>query len=227
VRHTFIRIIFTVTFALSLAFQAAAQQCPSRAFPGAMKPNASCQPQPNCNTMVRPNLAMRPTRTAEGVPIRYVDVPIPNYANCGGNGYYNTYGYGYGSGGYGYGYGSGGYTNYNGGSINASAQPQQRVAPRRETTESAPPDPRSARNYQLRKALDRYARQNSVGGRIYLADESKKWLLSYTGAPVFSEDSATIPCLGKVSGGQDQPVLLTLRFDGQDVVDTAVIPQQR
>ncbi len=169
---------------------------------------------------------MVPARTASGVPIRYVNVPVPNFNNCAAqnNNAYNgaRYGYGY-SYGYGYGYGSSGY-NSSYSLSGSNSQPLQRQAARAETQSQAPPDPRSARDYSHRKALEQFARDNSVGGRIYLTKDSRNWLLTYNGPPIYSADSARIPCLGKVSDGLEQAVILTIKFDGQDVVETILEP---
>lgn len=161
--------------------------------------------------------------TATGVPIRYVDVPVPRNAGC-----YNGYaGYGYGGYGYGYGgYGYGGYS-YGIGSATPINQPSQRStrSSAARVSQPAPPDPRSARNYELRKALNKFARENSVGGRLYVAYDSKKWLLEYDGTPSFDEDTVTIPCIGKAAGGSDHRLTLTLRFDQLDDVTAEVGPR--
>lgn len=188
-----------------------------------------CQPKPQCPTpqfqSVYPTSRTlgiscptgRPTVTSTGVPIRYVDVPVPRTDYYYGNG-----GYGYGYGAFGYGYGGGGGIVVSPSSFSTA----RRKAPRRATRRAAQPDPRSARNYQLRKALNRFARENSVGGRLYVTtDSEQKWLLEYDGQPRFKEGMATIPCVGKLAGGQDRPLTLTLYFEDGEPVLAEVEPR--
>lgn len=171
-----------------------------------------CSSPSRSSSFSRPRCSSsRPSRTASGVPIRHVNVPVPR----GG------FGYGYGGYGYGYGYGGGAYGV-------ASPTPMYRPsrrATRRRTRTLAAPDPRSARNYQLRKALAKYARENSVGGRLYVASDSEKWLIQYDGTPRFSEGMATIPCIGKRAGGHDQRLTLTLHFDDDEAIQADVVPR--
>lgn len=94
-----------------------------------------------------------------------------------------------------------------------------------EVKKPAVPDSRTARDYKLRKALTRYARENSVAGRLYVTSGSKKWLIQYDGEPQLSQDQAVIPCLGKVAGGQDQRLLLTLHFEADVAVSATVEPR--
>ncbi len=143
------------------------------------------------------------SQTLSSAPVRHVDVPVPNYARCGNNNY------GYGAGGYYYGYGGYGYggVSYGVGTATPLSQPSQRRArSSNRVSRPAPPDPRSARNYELRKALNKFARENSVGGRLYWACDS------------FEEGMATIPCIGKTRGGEDRRLTLTLHFGQGDVI---------
>lgn len=153
-----------------------------------------------------------PNRTASGVPIRHVNVPVPNY--------------GYGYGGYGYGYGAYGW-GYSG---TAAPINQQGARPRtgrvqrtrKAKKEYAAPNPQTARNYQLRKALNKYSRENSVGGRLFLKSQKGNWLLAFDGQPRFEGYTAYIPCSAKNPSGFEEKVTLTLEFDGDRVVRSAL-----
>jgi len=190
---------------------------PVRALPtcGSTNPQAT-GPCPTVNSSIRP------TNTATSVPVRYVNVPVPNFNR--GNGY--GYGYGYGPGGFGYGYGYGGYNYGFSGSaapINAGgARPQtgqSRPAAKKETFQA---NPQTARNYQYRKALDAYARENSVGGKLFLNSPTGHWLLEYDGQPEFEANMAYIPCTARNPKGFEEKVTLTLEFDGNRVVRSAL-----
>lgn len=170
----------------------------------------------------------RPTHTSTGTPIRWVNVPVPNYASGGG---YGGYGYGYGGYGYGgYGYGGYGYGGYGFGSSGMSYSAAPSTVRRRSTRKAArratvAPDPGSARNYMFHKGVAEFTRKNSLGGKIYLADGGDKWLLQFNGAPVYSSQGVKIPCLGRQRGqDQDQSVLLILTFQGENVAAAKVEP---
>ena len=153
-----------------------------------------------CNSGVN-----RPTLTAGGVPVRYVDVPIPAYGGYGYNSYY-------------YPGGGGGYA--------APLEPNssyQRSAPRVQTErEALPPDPRSARNNTYRKLLEDFSRENSLGGRLYLKEGSESWLLELVGRAEYTDSRIIVPCLGKTKDGYDRPVLLTLEVYGDQIVDSRI-----
>ncbi len=159
----------------------------------------------------------RPSRTAGGTPIRYVDVPVPNYGG---------YGYGYG----GYGYGGYGYNNpyyYPGGGGGGYAQPidpNSSTYPRveQQEREPLPPDPRSARNNAYRKLLEEFSRENSLGGRLYVKEGTDNWLLELVGRAEYTDSRIIVPCLGKTKDGYDRPVLLTLEVAGGQIVDTNI-----
>lgn len=87
------------------------------------------------------------------------------------------------------------------------------------------PDPGSARNYMFHKGLAEFTRKNSLGGKLYLADEGDKWLLQFHGAPVYSSQGVKIQCLGHQTGqDQEQSVLLILTFQGENVASAKVEP---
>lgn len=172
----------------------ARHSAPSRAYSGTQQ----------CNN------AARPTRTAEGVPIRYVDVPIPNY------------GYGYG---YGFGYGS---YFYSGGSgqpapLDPNSSSLRRTAPRQAPRRDiSAPDPKVARDHTYRKLLDEFSRENSVGGKVYLKDGSDSWLLEFTGQPEYDNYAITVPCIGKTRDGFARRVLLSLKVSGDEIVSSEI-----
>ena len=197
---------------LSLVGGTSSAQCPNT------RPAKSARVAHQVPNKPRPchQVAPRPSRTSEGVPIRWVDVPIPAYATG------NYYRYGYG--GYGYGnYGSSAY-DYSDRLPNQQSRPR-RAARRKTTIEPLPVDPRTARNYKLRKALNTFARENSVGGRIYLNEGRQKWLLKFDGSPKFQNNSLSIPCLGKRKGQSDQKLTLVARYDGQKFIEATVLPR--
>ena len=188
---------------------------PVRALPNCR--NANTQATRPCPTV---NSSIRPTNTAPRVPVRHVNVPVPNFNRGYG------YGYGYGAGGYGYGYGYGAY----GYGFSGSAAPINAEGARPQTGQKRPaakrkvykPDPQTARNYQLRKALATYARENSVGGKLFLKAPNGNWLLEYDGQPEFEGNMAYVPCTAKNPKGFEEKVTLALEFDGNRVVRSAL-----
>ena len=155
----------------------------------------------------------RPTRTAGGTPIRYVDVPVPNY---GGYGYGGGFGYGYGYNPYYYPGGGGGYAP----PVDANSSSYPRVE--QEEREPIPPDPRSARNNIYRKLLEDFSRENSLGGRLYVKEGAESWLLEQVGRADYTDSRIIVPCLGKTRDGYDRPVLLTLEVAGGEIVDSSI-----
>jgi hypothetical protein len=151
--------------------------------------------------------------TAGGTPIRYVDVPVPNYG-----------GFGYGGFGSGYGYNPYYYPGGGGGGYAQPVDPNGSSYPRveQEEREPLPPDPRSARNNVYRKLLEDFSRENSLGGRLYLKEGTESWLLELVGRAEYTDSRIIVPCLGKTRDGYDRPVLLTLEVAGGQIVDSTI-----
>lgn len=201
---------------LSTPVTAQRADCPNQPRPQ-HAPRPQCQPGATANPP-----ALRPTRTADGVPIRYVNVPIPNYARFGtpyGNqfgGGYNAYYYQqiYGGGG-----GSQGYT---------AAPPTQPV---RRKAEPAKPDPRTRATHQFRKAYSKFVKENSLGGKLYLKQGKKRWIVRSAGKPVISGHVAEIPVYARLkSKGLERPYLLKLNFTDSNksvVTSASLVPQDK
>lgn len=94
----------------------------------------------------------------------------------------------------------------------------------------APPaPPTGVSEFTLRRALNKYAAANSVGGKLYLPSGKNRWMVRYNGDPVFGEDSISIPSMAqKVGSDQEIPVTLRLTVDPEtyDVVDVRLIKSQ-
>lgn len=194
------------------AVRTARPAAPSRSAPCRTSRPSQPAPRGACPGNVGHGLN-RPTRTADGTPIRYVDVPVPNYG-----------GFGFGGFGYGFGYNPYYYPGGGGGGYAPPIDPNSSSYPRveQEEREAIPPDPRSARNNAYRKLLEDFSRENSLGGRLYLKEGSESWFLELVGRAEYTESRIIVPCLGKTRDGYDRPVLLTLEVAEGQIVESNI-----
>ena len=211
-------ILSLIAGGLMISSPAYAQQgnCPNE------RRQQQCRPRPQCRqgTTVSPQV-VRPVRTQAGIPIRYVDVPIPTYARCG-TPYANQFGGGYNAYYYQQIYGGGG------GSPGYVAAPPQQVKPK---PEPAKPDPRTRATHQFRKAYSKFVRENSLGGKLYLKQGKKRWIVRSAGKPVITGQVAKIPVYARIKGkGLEKAYILKLKFtdSNKSVVRSAsLVPQTK
>lgn len=213
--------------------EAPAQATPQRA--------EKAQPSQQCRQQTRPQRPVRTTRAQQTCPKRcrcsrhrgpannpnaipytgpFVVGSAPFNLPRGG------YGYGYRPNPYAYGPNPYAYPQRYGPNLAPAPARPQRVVKKKRSYRPAPPDPQTKINSHLRKALNRYAANNSVGGRLYLPSGKKRYFVRYAGHPTFDDHTISVPAFAQRSGENSEiPVTLKMEIDPEDfsVVDVKLV----